>query len=113
MDGGESDHSRQMPAHGLNDYRTDRGVEAQVADVTGDDGFLLGWCHAESVAYDGLLHRVHLHGETKAQEGVVVIFVVIFQLFFSVHFNKPGFKYNFDLIFKFNVVSIYFSKSFY
>lgn len=37
------------------------GVEAQVTDVTGDDGFLLGWRHAEGVVDHRLLHRIHLH----------------------------------------------------
>lgn len=34
-------------------------VEAQVTDVTGDDGFLLGWRHAKGVVDHCLLHWVH------------------------------------------------------
>ena len=36
------------------------GVEAEVADVTGDDGLLFGRSHAEGVVDHCLLHRVHL-----------------------------------------------------
>ncbi len=59
------------------------GVEAQVTDVTGDDGFLLGWSHAEGVVDHCLLHGVHLRGKTDTNTHLytlVLIFVFLFDL---------------------------------
>jgi len=47
---------------------THSGVEAQVTDVAGDDGFLLGWSHAKGVVDHRLLHWVHLGGENKHRD---------------------------------------------
>lgn len=48
-------------------------VEAQVANVTGDDGFFLGWSHAKSVVDHRLLHWVHRVkiGEEAKRRGAV------------------------------------------
>lgn len=45
---------------GLNKCLTYSGVEAQVTDVTRDDGFLLGRSDAKSVVDHCLLHWIHL-----------------------------------------------------
>lgn len=52
---------------GLNECPTYSGVEAQVTDVTGDDGFLFVRGHAERVADHRLLHWVHLRGERQTK----------------------------------------------
>lgn len=53
---------------------TDRGVEPQVADVTGDNGFLLQRLrNPEGVVDNGLLNRVHLRG--RKTESVVQAFL--------------------------------------
>lgn len=49
------------------------GVEAQVTDVTGDDGFLLGWSYTKGVIDHCLLHRIHRVeiGEKAERRGAV------------------------------------------
>lgn len=56
-----------------NQCPTYSGVEAQVTDVTGDDGFLLGWGHSKGVVDHCLLHRVHLHKHTYTYRRMWVI----------------------------------------
>lgn len=53
------------------DSTTHSGVEAQVTDVTGNDGFLLGrWSHAKGVVDHGLLHWVHLRTQMHIRRGI-------------------------------------------
>lgn len=71
------ERNQKHQGEGLTECVTYSGVEAQVTDVTGDDGFLLGRSHAKGVVDHCLLHRVHLRGETHTHMNTLVLLPVL------------------------------------